>query len=928
MSRRFIILGSGLLLASILVAALLTDQRGRLLPSAHDAAAAHAHPADPSKMNEHRALLDLLPGEDHATHVAVADGPWFSASTWAAGEVPAEGAIVYIPAGASVTYVGASTAHLFLVRVDGGLDILAPEGVRTALVADTLLTTPASRLSIEADQPGDGTIEIELRPFDIRAHQRLGAPGWGPAAVALYSDGATVLDTGAATLDPAGLSGVDDGPGVLGRYEWDPEQLSLALISHGRARISGQRKLVRSTLARTAMSGDGSILLDSEPEGWAAGDRLVVVGTHYVGRGLVAGEYLGSEDELRAVASILGHEVTLDRALDFDHEPQREHLDVYVANLTRNISIRSSADQDLEHLDADAIGAQASRLAHVMFMHDEQVSVAYAAFHGLGRTNKNEPADDFERYMFDGLDAGRRTRKVAGRVLPLRTPPDQVTNPRGRYAVHLHRTGASRRDAVARVEGSVVTGGPGWGFVSHDSRADFLGNVTYGVLGAGFVAETGNETGRWEGNTAINTYGAAFNHRALDPRGLFRHENDDFSATLLLEKRGSWKNHDFGHFGDGFWFQGKLIDVVDNVSAGSGLAGYFYMFRAPDQINVDPALLDQPLSVHGPDGIHPVAPGLNVFTGNVSVADRCGLAMIGMGGGRTNDERSVIANFSAWEVGQIGTHSQYYPGYTIVDSTFIASTSPGAYPLFGVSFLKLMVDVVLADLTIEGFPQMYDLRKSWSPGTINQQGFEDPYQVSADALRSGRPDPLPLGYAHVLIDAGFTREQAPQRSFMASTYRAEDLILTSDQLVLGRFDIALDDASLRIDLDQRDIAYGWLPDDPIRPTMQEGHVLLLRGVKTDSIGSIPIDYHNNVLVWHADAVQHRLETEGYYRMPGGGLGVVLEEVFADRYTAEKHVVRFVAALDPRWNLDGATYRGEFDPSDHPGVHVPVFLLAQ
>jgi hypothetical protein len=37
-------------------------------------------------------------------------------------------------------------------------------------------------------------------------------------------------------------------------------------------------------------------------------------------------------------------------------------------------------------------------------------------------------------------------------------------------------------------------------------------------------------------------------------------------------------------------------------------------------------------------------------------------------------------------------------------------------------------------------------------------------------------------------------------------------------------------------------------------------------------------------------------------------------------------VRFVAELDPRWNLDGVIDQGAFDPADHPSVYVPGFLM--
>ena len=913
-----------LVLAAAWIRRAVSDRRPGDMTDSHRGAAM-AHPHDPDKRAEHHALLELMPGADFATHVAAHDGDWSSPGTWASGEIPGQGAIVLIPSGVRVRYTGDRAEHLFIVRVDGTLAIEAPSGTETNMIVDTLFTTPGSVLAIDASGADDGSIEIELRPFDIEAFEARGAPAWGPEARERYSDGARVVDTGADTRKIDELETLDDGPGVLGRYGWDPKQLSIGLIAHGTARIAGKAKRGPAFLEGPARRGANSMRLREAPANWAPGDTVVIAGTRYVGRHWITGAYTGSEDELRHIERIDGNEVVLDRPLEYDHVAPREELALHVANLTRNVRFRSGADLDLRELDADAAGSVASTLAHVMFMHESDVQVSHAAFDDLGRTNKNDVLDDFGRRDYDGLDSGRRWKEMNGRRVPVAIQPDHVTNPRGRYAVHLHRAGATEGDAIARIEGCVVTGGPGWGFVSHDSRVDFLANVAYGVLGAAFVAETGNETGTWRGNLAINTYGADYNSPVLEPRGLWRYENDDFEPTILLEKRGSWKNHDFGHFGDGFWLQGKLIDMVDNTSVNSGLSGYFYMFRAPDQIAVRPELIDEPLSVHDPAGIHPFAPGLNVFTGNRSIADRCGLVMIGLGGGRTNDERTVLADLVAWEVGQIGTYAEYYPGYTIRDSSFLASTSSDAHPTEGVRLHKVQMDTVLASLEVLGFHRAYDLRKSWSPGVRNQQGFDDPYAIIHAAREAGEANPLPLGYAQVLIDAGFTRAEASEGRHMGATYRAEDTLITSDDLAVGRLEIELDDDSLRVDLDNQKITYGWLPDDPVRPTMQEGHVLLLRGTKTDSIGSIPIAYHNNVLVWHAPAVQHRLETEGYYRMSGGRIGVVLEEMFADRYTAEKKVVRFVAELDPRWKLDGVLDRGPFDPAAHPGVYCPRFL---
>lgn len=887
-------------------------------------ASALAEPIDASRAAAHTTLLELLPNDQTATRVARRSGSWLDPATWGNEDPPGRGAIVRIPEGIVVDFLGGATAPLFVVRVDGTLRLGAPERAETRLIVDTLVATASSELSVLASEPGSGRVEIEIRPFDIEAHEAAGAPGWSRAAIAHYSDGAEVRDTASGTRSPADSPAVDDGAGVLGRWRWDPLQLSLGIVSHGAVRMAGRPKTARVAVAE-ARAGDRTLTARTAPAGWEVGDRLVVTSAGYVGRDPDSGAYVGSEDELRRLEAVDGRELRLDAPLSHDHVPPRARLSAYAVNLSRNVLIHSSIDQPLDDLDADRVGAVASRLGHVMFLHTEDVRLHHVAFDDLGRTNKNEASDDHRRWGNDAPYASRRRDEQAGDYQ--RTRPNRMTNPRGRYAMHFHHAGARASDATALVEGSVVTGGPGWGFVSHDSRVDFRDNVAFGVLGAGFVAETGNETGVWEGNTAINTYGAAYNDPSLDPQGR-PWADDDFDGVVLREKQGAWKSHDFGHYGNGFWLQGKVIELRDNVSVSSGLWGYFFMFRGPDQKLVPPEVLPEPLAVHSPNGIHPSAPALDVFVDNESIADRGGLIMIGLGGGRTSDERTVVRRFRAWEVGQTGTRAQYYPVYTIRDSTFLASDRPAANPLEGVLLDKVQVDTVLAHLEIEGFRTRYRLRKLWSPGPELSHGFEAPEVVRQRALAAGEPDPAPLGYAHVVIDGGFTREQAAEPRFMGDTYRPEDTILTSGELVPGRFEIRLDDDSLRVDLDRREIAYGELPDDPIRPTLQEGHVLMLEGLKRDSIGEIPIRYLNNELVWHPDAVEHRLATQGYYRMPNGSRGVLLEELFSDRYTGERHIVRFVAELDPRWEVDAYRDLGAFDPELHPDVHVPAFLLGE
>ena len=60
----------------------------------------------------------------------------------------------------------------------------------------------------------------------------------------------------------------------------------------------------------------------------------------------------------------------------------------------------------------------------------------------------------------------------------------------------------------AWIEGVAVWGTPSWGIVQHSTDAVLQGNVVFDAAGSAFVSETGDETGRWNDNLAIGTYGA------------------------------------------------------------------------------------------------------------------------------------------------------------------------------------------------------------------------------------------------------------------------------------------------------------------------------------------------------------------------------------------------------------------------------------
>lgn len=298
----------------------------------------------------------------------------------------------------------------------------------------------------------------------------------------------------------------------------DPLAIGRGLISHGRVSIHGEAKTSFLALARHPRAGDEWLELSAAPLNWRLGDRLLLPGT-------LADV---NQDELREILEIDGSRLRVAPLL-YDHAAPLAELAVHVANLTRNVVFSSVAQGDI------------ARQAHVMFMHNPDVQVAFAAFEHLGRTDKSSPIDD---PILDAL----------GRLIP-----GTGANPRSRYPVHFHRTGVAPERAEALLTGSVVLGSPGWGVVNHSSKVAVEDNVVYGALGAAYATEVGDEVGAFRRNLAIRSVG---------------------SGEIIDDRQ---YGGDFGHQGIGFWFQGAGLHVTDNVVTGAANAGYYYGTLALDE---------------------------------------------------------------------------------------------------------------------------------------------------------------------------------------------------------------------------------------------------------------------------------------------------------------------------------------------------------
>ncbi len=349
---------------------------------------------------------------------------------------------------------------------------------------------------------------------------------------------------------------------------WDPLQFSRGLVSHGEVSIFGSTVTSFEQLNVDAKVKDKSLVLADAPTGWKSGDRVVLTGdTTTDSKGANHDEEvqivsIGSTADNHTVVTITDPKVANWAGLKFNHPV----LSGYVSDVSRNATFES---QNVSVV---------ARRGHVMFMHNDDVHVDAAGFYGLGRTDKRNAIDDpvvshdpdfpndptkmttdvidvktGQRVMVPVVDAAGNPVIVNG-VTQLQVARTGL-NPRGRYAVHFHRTGIDEADSPATIGDSSVVDSPGWGIVNHSSNVDVEGNVVFNAVGAAYVTEAGDEIGTFNGNIAIHSLGSGAG----------------------IESRQQVQ--DFGHQGDGFWLQGGNVSVTNNVVSGQRHSGYVFFPR-------------------------------------------------------------------------------------------------------------------------------------------------------------------------------------------------------------------------------------------------------------------------------------------------------------------------------------------------------------
>ncbi|MBE9066802.1 hypothetical protein IQ260_09065 [Leptolyngbya cf. ectocarpi LEGE 11479] len=414
----------------------------------------------------------------------------------------------------------------------------------------------------------------------------------------------------------------DNGP-ITDFRDIDPLQLSRGVVTHGKVSIQGAEKESHLVM-EAATAGDTTINVEGDASGWQVGDTIVVIGTKYLGED--QNGQLVTQDEEVTITKIEGNTFTLSEALEYNHVPPEGHgdLDVYVGNASRNIRIFSE-NSGIENQD-DVLSR-----GHVMVMHNPNAVIRNAEFTDLGRTNKSIAADD-------------ATKNNHGKVVSL--DPTQADNVRGRYSLHLHRTGATDGSSLAILEGNAVHGSPGWGIVQHDSHANINDNFVYDIVGAGIVAETGNEAGEWNSNLVTKVIGG----------------NENTGA-------GEGVN-DFGNEGHAFENVSRLIIQQDNIAANSLRAWHF----REAQLQIDPDPDAMPLNFDPfAKRIDPTAPAILDFERNTAIGVQRGFDSNHRMNHLDNEVINDIEDFTAWEVERNGVNMYATNNYTFENLTVIGA---------------------------------------------------------------------------------------------------------------------------------------------------------------------------------------------------------------------------------------------------------------
>jgi hypothetical protein len=592
----------------------------------------------------------------------------------------------------------------------------------------------------------------------------------------------------------------------------DPSLLGKGLVAASRVRLYGALKSPRVKVAATPLKGATVIELVEAPIGWQVGDRVVLTGTRFIPQDAASGVVLSSptQDEIRYIAAINGSTVALSSKLSYSHPAPDPSLGAYLVNYSRNVRFATQ----------NGASVPKSERGHSMFMSAE-TTIEGAEFFEMGRTDKSIRAIDAAELV----------------------APTPTSNVKGRYPLHLHQVGFPADDVAPVIRGAAVWGSPGWGVAQHAGNAFLFQNNTWNTFGAGFVAESGNEIGAWVENAAIK--GVGVDHIVKDAADV-----DAF---------------DLGRTGDGFWLQSRSVRLHKNLAVGmTGGMGFVYFHRNNDLGTTQPLTPDfvaKSLCMPGsmrfkPQGIE--KPQIAQFSDNEVIASEVGFHIVKPTPIEPHDIRSVIDNFTAWEVAK-GVDITYTSRYTVKGGLLVGTWA--ATDTVGVNFGMNTYDLAVSNTRISGFEYGVNLSKA----ATRVFGRTSRYSV---------------------VGASFS-------GIRKKKYVNYD---SSDQILAGP--VTSKPPSLAF-------AWGSGPAIPYSSALY----LYVRGAKDDSSGRTiyPIATDEFLINW--TNFQQLAAERGWFTLSSGEKALVVPEYYSDRLTGEIFQTSFVVKPEayfpwPAMRLDG------------------------
>jgi hypothetical protein len=475
----------------------------------------------------------------------------------------------------------------------------------------------------------------------------------------IFASATSRLNLGTSTDPVTNSAAIEFVPGPF--LKGDYQQLSLGLVSNGTVTACGVSKTAWSELSPGAeiKAGATTLTLAEVPHRWSTGDKLLIAGTDSTH--IVHADRYQTEEV--TITAIKGRDITFQPAMKYRHAPWRRDLRVHIANVTRNVNIRSQVAEPL------------SSRGHLMFMSPAN-DLRWCAIVDLGRTDKSRSVTD------PRLDSN------TGKLVE-----GSDANPRGRYADHNHK--CVPRNEPARRQGVVVAGSPGWGMVNHDSNCEWDECIAVACFGSAFTTEEGQERGHMRRCLACLNRGLGDKVKSTD---------GDHGSM------GDW-----GTDGSGFWLQGGLVEVTDCVSfdnSGRGFAIFSVpMNEYPHYPQGLPAHLRYPITVDGDlleaeyrrERVPSGEVSVRKFTGNTAYHNKVGLQMWSQPFAHSpQGVRSQIKNTTLWgRGGQL--HLEYARQYEVDGLALIGDGGRGG----GLS--KFLDSAVILRM-FDGHIRNYDIR--------------------------------------------------------------------------------------------------------------------------------------------------------------------------------------------------------------------------